>query len=192
MALRCTCEDAKYPGLKKDIALCLVYVKIFMFNNSVSPEIRPSFLPYVPANMTADTWRTWNLFQFLTSCLQLLFMLHRSSVSCCALFLVSSRSAEKPVNTVHPSWQQHTWEATFLLWGLLLSAFIWALAFCKQHKREMLFWHHQEELIDGQVEKEAVMKGKSSHLHRWLWKTCNQLIICMFRIKMSSKLLTAV
>lgn len=172
-------------GLKKDVALCLVYVNSIMFNNPVSPEIQPSILPYVPANMTADMWRTWNLFQFLTSCLQLLFTLHRSSVLCCALFIVSSKSAEKPVNIVHPNGQHHAWEATFLLCRLLLCAFIWALAFCKQHEREMLFWHHQEELIDRQVEKEAVMKGKSSHLHRWLWKTCNQLIICMFRIKMS-------
>lgn len=121
-------KTSKYPcvsksGLKKNVALCLVYVNSIMFNNPVSPEIQPSILPYVPANMTADTWRTWNLFLFLTPCLQLLFTLHRSSVLCCALFIVSSKSAEKTVNIVHPNGQHHTWEATFLLCRLLLLCF---------------------------------------------------------------------
>lgn len=107
MALHCLCEAAKIPlcqqepGVKKgDVALCLVYMKCILFGTLASPYIQPSFLSYWPAKLTADMQRTWELFQFLTSCG--LFVLHRISVSHCALFISRSRSTRRPVNTMHP------------------------------------------------------------------------------------------
>lgn len=196
VALHCLCEAAKIPlcqqepGVKKgDVALCLVYVKCILFSTLVSPYIQPSFLPLLTCrheSRYAKNLRVVPVYDFLQS-----LCAHRTSVLCCALSVSCSRSTKRPVNTMHPPWQHHTWQAAFPLCGLLLCAFIGALAFHNQNKHGMLFWHHQVELIDRRMEKEAEMSGKSSHWHRWLQKTCNQFMIFMFRIKMSSKLLTA-